>query len=368
MPPLTQRALNRATLARQLLLRRWKLPPARAIERLAGLQAQAPNPPYIALWSRLENFEPTKLTRLIERRAVLRSALMRSTLHLVSARDYPSWRGVLQPVLARSLHATYGRHLAGLDLDEVVAAGRALLAAQPHTHGELGRALGQRWPGRDTLALANVLRNLAPLIHRPPAGTWGWTRHATLVHVDHWLAPPASAAGAGADAAQAMVLRYLAAFGPASVADVATWSGLTGVRALLDTLRDRLLSLRDEDGRELFDLPRAPRPDPEVPAPPRLLGEWDALLLSHADRRRIISEANRRRVFSVNGIVRGTALIDGVVAGMWKIDAGRSGAALTIEPFGRWSASDRAALAEEAARLLDFADPGERHRVRFAAI
>ena len=331
MTTLTLRALNRATLARQLLLRRWVLSPVQAIERLAGLQAQAPNPPYLALWARIEGFEPVKLTTLIEQRRIVRCALMRSTLHLASARDL-----------------------------------LALRRTQPHTHGELGRALAQRWPERDTDALASVLRNHAPLIHRPPAGTWGSTAHAALVHADDWL--DASAASTAACSGETLVQRYLAAFGPASLADMTAWSGLTRVRAWVDAQRDRLVVLHDEEGRELFDLPRAPRPDPDTPAPPRLLGEWDALLLSHADRRRVMDDTLRARVFTVNGIVRGTAWLDGVVAGIWKTTTTRDTTTLTIEAFGRWTAAQRAAIVDEAEHLLAFSAPQARHRVVFGRV
>ena len=184
MPSLSLQALNRATLARQLLLQRSPLTPLRAIERLAGLQAQAPNPPYIALWTRLARFQPAMLTRLLEQRRVLRAAAMRSTLHLLAPADYRAWRPALAPVLERSLLSSSGKALAGATLAEVVQAGCRLLEHAPMTHGELGRALAQRWHGHDPTALANALRNLAPLVHRPPAGTWGSTAHAQLVHLD----------------------------------------------------------------------------------------------------------------------------------------------------------------------------------------
>jgi len=296
----------------------------------------------------------------------VRAALLRSTLHLVTSRDYRAWRPLLQPMLVRALQGGRGRQLAGLDLDAVVAAGCALLRTQPHTHGELGRALAQCWPERDTDALASVLRNHAPLIHRPPAGTWGSTAHATLVHADDWL--DASASSTAASSGATLVQRYLAAFGPASSADITAWSGLTGVRALIDAQRDRLVVLHDEDGRELFDLPRAPRPDPDTPAPPRLLGEWDALLLSHADRRRVMDDTLRARVFTVNGIVRGTAWLDGVVAGIWKTTTTRDTTTLTIEAFGRWTAAQRAAIVDEAEHLLAFSAPQARHRVVFGRV
>jgi len=353
---LSLHALNRATLARQLLLQRTRLTPLQAIRRLVALQAQAPNPPYLALWARLEGFAAPQLTRLIERGTVLRSALLRATLHLAAAPDYAGLRPLLQPVLARSLQGAYGRALKDLDLATVLAHGAGILAAGTPTHGELGRELQKRWPERDAEALAAAMRNLAPLVHQPPAGTWDSHAHARLAL--------AAGLGASADAPNPhpalceLALRYLAAFGPASVADMSAWCGLSGLQAVFDTLRPRLREFRDEQGRALFDLPRAPRPDVDAPCPPRLLGEWDNLLLSHDDRSRVLSDLHRPQVFTANGLVRGTALLDGFVAGTWALERGRAVARLTVTPFVRWPAAARAALHDEGLGLLRFAAPG----------
>lgn len=360
--PLSLRALNRATLARQLLLQRARLSPLQAIRRLVALQAQAPNPPYVALWTRLEGFTAPQLTRLVERGAVLRSALLRATLHLSAAAEYAGLRQLLQPVLARGLQGAHGRALKGLDLAQVLAHGSGILAAGALTHGELGRALQERWPDREAEALAAAMRNLAPLAHQPPAGTWDSHAHARLA-----LVADAGAAAEGPDRHAALcdlTLRYLAAFGPASVADMSVWCGLSGLPAAFDALRPRLREFRDEQGRALFDLPRAPRPDAGTPCPPRLLGEWDNLLLSYDDRTRVLSELHRPRVFTANGLVRGTALLDGFVAGTWALERGRTVARLAVTPFVRWPAAARAALQDEGLGLLGLAAPGLRPEVQ----
>jgi hypothetical protein len=361
---LGRRALNRALLARQGLLERWKIPVEEAIERLAGLQSQAPNPPYYGLWSRLEGFHPDALTQLIVDRKVVRIVMMRSTIHLVTARDCLALRPVLRPVLERALHGTFRRQLEGLNLNEIAAFGRELVEERPLTFAELGKRLDARWPGRHPLALTNVVRARLPLVQVPPRGLWGASGAATHTTAEAWLGRPLESA----TEPDALVVRYLAAFGPATVRDVQAWSGLAGLREAMERLRPRLRTFRDEGGRELFDLPDAPLPDPDTPAPPRFVAEWDNLLLSHADRTRVVSDEYRKRVMSVNGILRGTILIDGFVRGAWKIDRGKGAATLVVEPFEPLEKTDRAALAEEGARLLAFAAAdAASHDVRFAA-
>ena len=361
---LSQRALNRATLARQMLLERRKSTVAQAIEKLAGLQAQAPNPPYIGLWSRLEGFRREQLTEALKKRRVVRMSAMRATLHLMAARDALAWRPLLEPVHRRGLLGNHTRALEGIDHAAVVRAGRALLDEGPLTSSELGKALAVRWKDREPASLAALIRNNLPLVHLPPAGSWNSHRSAQLQPIGQWLG--ASAADAAAATQDDLLLRYLAAFGPATLADAGAWSGLTGWKAVAERLRPQLRVFTGAQGQELFDLPRAPRPDPDTPAPPRLVAEWDNLLLSHADRSRVMSEAHRARVFTVNGIVRGTVLLDGFVAGVWKIERARHAATVVLEPFARWSGADRLGVQEEAMRLLAFASDaeGERHAVR----
>lgn len=350
------RALNRALLERQLLLRRSRLAPVDAIEHLVGMQAQAPNPPYIGLWTRLEDFHHETLARLLTERRVVRIVLMRGTIHLVSDRDCLVLRRVTQPVLTRGLQSAYGRQIGGLDLDRVVAAGSALVEESPRTSSELGALLHERWPERDPRALAQVVRCLVPLVQVPPRGIWGAGGAATHTTAEAWLGRPLSTEASP----DAMLTRYLAAFGPATVLDMQTWSGLTGLRSVVDRLRPELCTFRDEQGRELFDIPDGSLPEPEAPAPPRFLPEFDNLILSHADRGRIIAERNRRRIASRNGMVPATVLVDGFVCGTWRIHQRRDSATLVIEPFDSIPAPVRVELEEEGMRLLDFVAAGAR--------
>jgi winged helix DNA-binding protein len=374
---LTRLDLNRALLARQMLLAPAPLPDgdgragsARAaavlamVEHLAGLQAQAPFPPYYGLWSRLDGFQPADLADLLVSRQVVRIALMRSTIHLVSARDCLTFRPLIQPVLDRSLSAVFGARLAGLDTGALAAAGRALVDAEPRTFSELGRLLAAHWPGHDPNALAQGVRTLVPLVQVPPRAVWGAAGLARHTSAEAWL-------GRALDpvpAAEALIIRYLGAFGPASVADVQAWSGLTRLAQVLDRMRPALRTFRDERGRELFDLPDAPRPGPGTPAPVRLVAEFDNLVLSHADRARVISDEARQRLNTPNGIFPGTVLVDGFVTGAWRITRARGSAVLTIELFGPVPAADRDAIGAEGDRLLRFAAPGDGHEIRFAPL
>jgi hypothetical protein len=360
---LSRRALNRALLDRQLLLGRRTMPAAEAIEHLVGMQAQVPGNPYVALWSRLEGFQPDELSRLIADRSAVRSPLLRTTVHLVTARDCLILSPLTLPVLARTLKATpFGRGVAGMEVEALLAAARALLEDAPRTMGDLGKLLHARWPDRAPVDLAYAVHYLMPLVQVPPRGLWGASHQATWTTVESWLGRALDPDPTPDD----LVLRYLAAFGPASTSDVRTWSGLTGVREVVDRLRPRLRTFRDERGRELFDLPEAPLPDPETPVPPRFLPEYDNVFLSHADRGRIVSEDHRRRLASANGVGPGPFLIDGFIGGTWKIDSTRTAATLVVAPLEPLAAPDREALAEEGARLLAFAaaDAGT-HDIRF---
>lgn len=349
---LSRRALNRALLERQMLTGRVQVTAEEAIERLVGMQAQWPNPPYIGLWSRLADFKQEELSRLIQERRVVRIALMRSTIHLVTARDCLTLRPVLQSALERLLQGAYAKRLEGLALEELAAAGRALVEAEPLALGEIGAKLQeQRWPDREPQALANAVRTYAPLVQVPPRGLWGESGQAVHTTAEAWLGAPLAAETAPDD----MLLRYLAAFGPATVKDMQVWSGLTRLRDAVERLRPRLCTFRDEQGNELFDLPDAPRPEPSMPVPPRLLSEFDNMLLSYQDRSRIMAEPYRKRVFTVNGIIRAAVLVDGFVCGIWQIHQQKKAATLSIELFEPVSKADREALEEEGQRLLRFA-------------
>jgi hypothetical protein len=357
---LSGRAVNRAFLARQLLLSRAQLGVPEAVEHLVGLQAQLPNPPYVGLWTRLAGFRADDLARMLLDREAVRIVLMRGTIHLVTAADCLFLRPVLAGFLERTLRtSTWGKGLVGVDYAELARAGRALVEERPLTFAELGALLADRWPDRDPGALANGVRNLVPLVQVPPRGVWGRSGVARHTSAESWLDRPL---GTDADPAP-VVLRYLAAFGPATVRDVQAWSGLTRLGEVVDRLRPSLRTFRDEHGTELFDLPDAPRPDPATPAPVRLLPEFDNALLSHADRGRIMADEHRKVLFSnANGQIPGAVLVDGKVVGMWKLTRAKKAAIVGVTPFARLTKRDVAAVTNEAVALLDFAAPGAETR------
>ncbi|WP_051884929.1 winged helix DNA-binding domain-containing protein [Lysobacter antibioticus] len=365
---LSARALNRALLGRQSLLERSRESVPAMVERLLGLQAQAPNPPYLGLWTRLRDFALDDLTAAMQAREVVRATMMRGTLHLVSAQDYRRLRPVLQPVLQRlSLQSGHARALQGLDLATLRRAGFEALRAQPLSATALGEALRAHWPDHDANALASLVRGAEPLVHVPPAGLWDSHKPACFATAIDWL-------GASIDdnadeaAIDAMLLRYLGAFGPASARDATTWSGLTATRERLERLRPGLRVFRDEAGTELFDLPDALRPDLTTPAPARLLPEFDNVLLSHAERSRIFDESLRGAIFTRNGLVAATILVDGFVAGTWKLQRDARSATLSIAPFRPLKAADREALEREAELCLSVAAPSQAQReLRFVA-
>jgi hypothetical protein len=365
---LEQRALNRALLGRQLLLRRAGMTPLEAVAHLAGMQAQAPNAPYVGLWTRLEGFRPAELARLMTDRAVVRTHLMRNTVHLVTARDCLSVGDLFRPLYERRFASSpFAPKLAGVDLPALADAGRALLAEGPHTRAELGDLLAERWPGRERASLAYAVTHSVPTVQVPPRGIWGSAGPAAFTTTEAWLgAPPAPGTR---DVLDRMVLRYLAAFGPATVRDAQTWSGLTRLGEVADRLRPRLRTFRDGDGRELIDLPDAPIPDQDTPAPPRFLPEYDNVLLSHADRSRVIPVSRSVPLPPGPGGSSGTVLVDGLWQATWKITrTPESGAAvLRVEPFGHLSRGEAAAVAEEGARLLCFvAEDADDHDVHIA--
>jgi hypothetical protein len=348
---LSQRALNRALLARQLLLGREKRSVLETIEHLVGMQAQVPGNPYIALWSRLDGFQPEELSRSIAGRQAVRTSLMRATIHLVTARDCLALRPVMQSVLERTFASSaFARNIAAVDLEALLAAGRALLEEGPRTRAELRPLLAERWPGYDADSLAAAIGFLLPVVQVTPRGLWGKSGQATLTTVEAWLGRPLDPDRAPDE----VVMRYLAAFGPATVADIRIWSRLTGLRAVIDRLRPRLLTFRDERGLELFDLPDAPRPDAETPAPPRFLPEYDNILLSHDDRGRIVGDIRGLSMPAGRGGELGSVLVDGFLGGMWRITRLGGKATLLIEMGGSLPKADQTAVADEGARLLAF--------------
>jgi hypothetical protein len=345
-----------------MLLAREKTTALRAVERLVGLQAQVAKPPFVGLWSRVRGFRRDDLIRLLQRRQAVRSTLMRATLHLVSARDFVSLRGAIQPALTRGMQSALRDRAKGLDLERVVAAAQGLLRDRPRTFDELRPLLKQRFPEADERVMGYAVRTHLPLVQVPGEAEWGFPAVASFALAEAWIGEPARVD----PDPRPLVLRYLAAFGPASAADVQTWSGLAGVAAALEMLRGRLLTFRDERGRELFDLPRAPRPDADAPAPVRFVPEYDNLVLSHADRTRVVADAHRASIVTANLQVRATFLVDGFVAGTWTIERKKAAAALLVRPFETLGTGARKELAAEGDALLRFSEPAaERFEVRF---
>ena len=344
------RALNRATLARQLLLRRAEMTAAEAIEHLVGMQAQAPEAPYVGLWTRLNGFHATELAELITSRRAVRLPLMRATVHLVTARDCAALRPWVQVVLERSFSSqAFARNLAGLDMAAVKAAGHALLDERPRTRAEIGRLLATQWPDRDPTSLAHAITYLVPAVQVPPRAVWGTGGPAAMAPAESWIGRPLDRDVPPDD----LVLRYLAAYGPATVMDVQTWSGLTRLSEVTERLRPRLRTFRTEQGGEVYDLPDAPRPDPDTPAPPRFLPAYDNVLLSLADRSRLIPDGRPVPLPPGHGARSGTLLVDGLFRGTWKITRHQDNATVHVEPFV--PLPDEGAIIEEARRLLDFA-------------
>jgi len=360
---LTRSALNRATLARQSLIERARMSALAAIEHLAGMQGQAPHAPYVGLWTRLDGFRADELSELIAARRAVRAPLMRATLHLVSAADFIGMRPVVQPVLERSF-AGAPFDIAGVEVPTLLEAGQSLLAERPRTRVELGAALAREWPEHDPASLAQAITYLVPAVQVPPRGLWGTGGAARWAAAEAWLGGAGDDVGAGSR--EVLFLRYLAAFGPATVRDVQTWSGLTRLAEVADRLRPSLRTFRDEQGNELLDLPDAPRPDPSTPVPPRFLPEYDNLLLAHSDRTRFITGGEQVPLPPGNGARFGTLLVDGTLSATWRITSNSDAAVLHIEPFG--GLTDRDAIAAEGERLLAFvvADAADRD-VRFSS-
>jgi hypothetical protein len=336
---LTQRELNRALLERQLLLARKRTTPARALERIAGIQAQYAPSMYIGLWSRLEGFEREHLTRALERRTVIQGTLMRTTIHLVSARDY--WPFAIGVRRARRewwlrVHPEVSR--------EAAAAARRLrrrLVDGPRSRAELIESL--------STSNFNGAGLWLDMVRVPPSGTWERRRADIYATAEDWLGP---AVGIEEDEGiDLLVTRYLGGFGPARPADIAEWAGLP-VRAIQAALERRAVRrFRDDQGRLLVDVPRAPLPDPDTPAPIRFLPTWDAALLTHARGSGILPEVYRPRIFNTkNPQSVSTFLVDGAVAGSWKHNHGR----VQLSSFGRMSRAVRRELEEEADRLAAF--------------
>lgn len=323
------------------------------------MQAQEPQAPYLGLWSRLDRFQPTELSELLQTRQVVRGPLMRATIHLVTARDWTHLRPLVNPVLAqRFASSPFAKQLVGLDLQQLLARARRILTEQPCTRSELGRSLAAAWPGLDPAALAYAVSYLEPVIQTPPRGLWRESGAARWTTADTWLGKHADEQSPPEDA----IGRYLRAFGPASIPDLQAWSGLTRLKDQVDRYRDKLRTFQDEQGQELLDVLDGPLPDPDTHAPARFLPPFDNAILSHADRSRIIPAEQRHAIYR-DRLMR-TFLLDGFVAGTWQI----SDTTLDIRPSRPIPKAQRHALEEEAHQLLAFLAPqAPRDNVRITA-
>lgn len=348
---ITRRGLNRATLARQLLLAREEHDPLAALARLGGLQAQEPRPAFLALHARVADLSPAALRTALVGRSAVRATSVRATLHLHTAEEFLALRAALAPALAAAWKGL-GARTAGIDVEAAAAAARAALTGRPMTFNTLRPLLAERFPDADERALGYAVRTHVPLVMVPGDDGWGFPRDPVFALADEWLGRPVPAPDPAA-----LIRRHLGAFGPATVADVQAWSGVGGLAGAATALGDELVSLAGEDGRDYLDLADAPRPDEDVPAPPRLLPEFDSLVLAHKDRTRLVSDARRPALVTRNLRVKAAVLVDGQVAGIWALTRSRRVATVTVQPFARLAARDRKALEAEAARVVAFAEP-----------
>ncbi|WUT00092.1 winged helix DNA-binding domain-containing protein [Streptomyces sp. NBC_00708] len=360
-PVLTPRALGRATLARQHLLRRTAMSARDAVTHLVGLQAQNTKPPYYQLLARLQGFRPAELSALMESREVVRIPSLRSTIHTHTAEDALTLRPLTQPALDREL-GMFRKRLPGVDLERVRELSKAYVEEAPRAPKEIRALLLAEWPEADPLALTIAVRCLLPLVQVTPRGLWGESGGVALTTVEHWLGRTEEEA----PDVEAAVLRYLGAFGPASVKDMQTWAGLTRLKDVFERLRPRLVTFRDEHGTELFDLPDAPRPAEDTPAPPRFLPEFDNVLLGHADRTRVIP-AHLKGLNGVGNQNYGSVLVDGFLAAVWRLDTPRDApAVVTVQELRPLTTAEREALSEEAADLVATMTRAAGHDIRFA--
>ncbi|MBP2478808.1 hypothetical protein JOF53_007680 [Crossiella equi] len=352
MDIVTRGRLNRATLARQLLLGREQVAAAEVVERLGGMQAQEARPPFVGLWTRVSGFRREELHHALHGRSIVRATLLRGTLHVMTAADFTLFRHTLQPMLTSTLRVL-GSRANQLDLERLLPTARAILSSAPRTFTELRPLLQEAFPAVNDRALGYAVRTQLPLVMRPTEDRWSFPTVSEFLLADEWLDEPLSTV----DATDQLALRYLAAFGPASAADFQTWSGMTGGKQIMERLRPKLEVFEDEHGRELFDLPDAPRPEEDVPAPVRYLPEFDNLVLAHADRTRVLADAYRGEVVTKNLRVRATFLVDGYVRGTWETARKKDRATLTLRPFLPLTRAALTDLTEEGESLLRFQEP-----------
>ena len=347
---LSLKQLNRTLLRRQLLLERSRLDSLAAIEALVALQSQIPNPPYIGLWTRLQVFKRRDLTSLLESRQVVRAPWLRSTLHLVSATDHQRFQTTIQPALARGLRSFFGQRARDLDIERLVNIAKPYLEAERPAIGALRDKLQEHEPKRDKQAMAYAVRSYLPLAQIPPSGTWGVGTRATYTTAESWLGAPVSEC----TALSALFRRYLTAFGPASVMDFQTWTGMTSLKSRLAPALREFVTYRDEAGRQLFDLPGLQIADADAPAPIRFLPEYDNILIAHQHRNRILPESQRKKVFVSAGRVLGTVLVDGFVSAIWKAQRTGNEARLLVSLFAPQPDHILGAIEVEGLALLRF--------------
>ncbi|MGH8613088.1 MAG: winged helix DNA-binding domain-containing protein [Gammaproteobacteria bacterium] len=354
------RELNRATLARQMLLKRESLPLLAAVERLVGLQAQLAVAPYVGLWTRLRDFSREQLARAIEDRKIVKATMMRATLHLCTADDYLHFRTTLQPMLSGAGEAIAKQRGGKFDSKKLLAEARRYIGEKPRTFAEISDWVVKLMPGQDVGALRYTVRTNIPLVQTPSATGWSYPAKPEFTLAESWIGRPI----ARDDNLPELVRRYLAAFGPASVTDAQTWLGMK-LKETLEKLRPELQTYRDDGRRELFDLPDLSLPDADLPAPVRFLPEFDNLLLSHSNRTRVVADEFRSKVYLPALRVAATVLVDGFVRAAWKVEKFKDAATLLIEPFAKLAKPEATALTEEGGRLIRFVEPNAKaHEVR----
>ncbi len=336
-----------------MLLEREKISALGAIERLVAMQAQLARPPYVGLWTRVQAFERADLTALFTSRKAVRGTHLRGTLHVMSARDYARFRGAVQPALSAGMQAILRDRMKGFDLDSVTTAAREVFAKGPTGFEPVRQHLIKKFPKGDERAMGYAARLHVPLLQVPDASGWGYASAADFTLAEEWLGTKISSD----ESPDELLLRYLAAFGPASVTDAQTWSGLARLRDAFERLRPKLVTFRDERGRELFDLPKAPRPDAETEAPVRFLPEFDNILLGHEDRTRVVADANRKHVYLPGLRVAATLLVDGTVAGAWSIESKKGVATVVVQPFVKLTKATREQVEAEGEELARFLEP-----------
>jgi hypothetical protein len=367
---ITLRQLNRATLARQMLLSRERLTVPAAVARLVAMQAQLARPPFVGLWTRLDPFAREDLTRALQAREIVRATSFRGTIHLMTAADFVAFRGAIQPMLTRGMTGILRGRLDGVDVEKVVAIGREFFGKAPSTFDSFRKHLERKYPKGDHRAMAYVVRMQVPLVQVPTDVPWGFSAAADFALAGEGTEVAGKGPGKGTEvgvikptSVPFLLKRYLAAYGPASVADAQAFTGLQKLQPAFDELRSELVTFKDARKRELFDLPDAPRPDEDTPAPIRYLPDFDSLLLAHADRSRVIADEHRALVVSKNLQIAAVFLVDGVAAGIWKVARNRKTAVLALQSFSSLTKKIQAALEAEGDALLRFVEPDAAERV-----